>query len=175
MLHQLIRERRSVAAFAQQPVDAALIEELLESAVYAPNHRLTQPWRFIFITGDGVERYARLRAEMSDPVNAQGTYDKFANVPFYVVVVNKISSNTEIAEEDALASAALIQNFLLLAQESGLGTAWKTFKPDPRLREFAGIADDERVIGILHIGYSAEQPRAGVRKSIHDRITTIGT
>ena len=142
MLHKQIRGRRSVGAFTQQPVDPALIEELLESAIYAPNHRMTQPWRFVFVQGKGVERYARIRAEMVEPANAQSTYDKFAGIPFYVVVINKVSSNTEIAEEDALAAAAVIQNFLLLAQEAGLGTAWKTFKPDPRLREFAGIADD---------------------------------
>lgn len=172
-LHDLIRSRRTVGAFTTQAVDPALVEELLESAVFAPNHRMTQPWRFVFIHGDGVERYARLRADLVEPANAQGTYDKFAAIPFYVIVVNRVSANPEIAEEDALASAALIQNFLLLAQEEGLGTAWKTFKPDPRLYEFAGIADDERVIGIVHVGYSADAPREGVRKSVHDRITVI--
>ena len=46
-------------------------------------------------------------------------------------------------------------------------------KPDPRLRDFAGIADDERVIGIVHVGYSAEEPRPGVRKPANERITVI--
>jgi len=172
-LQQIVRTRRTVGAFLPQPVDPALIEELLESAVFAPNHRMTQPWRFVFIHASGVERYARVRAEMVEPSKSQGTYEKFANIPFYLIVVNKVSPNAEIAEEDALAAAALIQNFLLLTQEAGLGTAWKTFKPDPRLREFAGIANDERVIGIVHVGYSNEEPRPGVRKPAQDRITVI--
>lgn len=172
-LDQIIRTRRTVGAFLPTPVDPALVEMLLESAVFAPNHRMTQPWRFIFIHSSGVERYARVRAEMVETNKSQGTYEKFAGIPFYVVVVNKISTNPEIAEEDAHATAALIQNFLLLAQEAGLGTAWKTFKPDPRLRAFAGIAEDEQVIGIVHVGYSAEEPRQGVRKPANERITVI--
>jgi len=173
-VHQLIRDRRSVGAFTNQPVDLVEIEQMLESAVYAPNHRLTQPWRFIFITGQGVERYARLRADMVGAGNNyQPTYEKFANIPLYIIVAIKRSTNPEIAEEDALAAAALVQNFLLLAAEAGLGTAWKTFKPDPRLRDFARLADDENVIAILHVGYSAEAAREGQRKSIHDRITVI--
>jgi nitroreductase len=172
-LHQLIRSRRTVAAFAPKPVDPALVEELLESAVYAPNHRMTQPWRFVFVQGKGVERYARMRAEMVETSNYQATFEKFANVPFYLIVVNKVSPNAEVAEEDALAAAALVQNFLLLAQDAGLGTAWKTFKPDPRLREFAGIAEDEHVIAIVHVGYSAEEPRPGIRKRAQERIAVI--
>lgn len=173
-LHKLIRSRRSVAAFTDQPVDRTLIESLLASAVFAPNHRMTQPWRFILIEGEGIKRYATLRAEMTPVESARpAAYDKFANVPYYVIVVIKRSPNAEVAEEDHSAAAALVQNFLLLATDAGLGTAWKTFKPDPRLRDFAGIADDEQVIGIIHVGYSAEPPRDGERAPIHERITVI--
>lgn len=173
-IEQLIRQRRTVGAFTAQPVDLEQIEQMLESAVFAPNHRLTQPWRFVFIKGDGVHRYAHIRADMvGEGSNWQPTYDKFANVPLYVVVIVKKSANPDVAEEDALAAAALVQNFLLLAQDAGLGTAWKTFKPDPRLRDFVGVADDESVIAIVHVGYSAEPVREGQRKSIRDRITVI--
>lgn len=173
-LAELIRSRRSVGAFTAESVPLALVEELLESAVYAPNHRMTQPWRFVVITGDAVERYAQIRAEMvSDPAKAEGTHAKFAAIPLYLVVINQPNSNPEIAQEDYAASAALIQNFMLLAWERGLGTAWKTFKPDPRLYEFAGVAEGETVVGIVHVGWPAEEPRAGQRKPVSGRITLI--
>lgn len=172
---ELIRSRRSVGAFTPEPVSLALVEELLESAVFAPNHRMTQPWRFVVIAGDAVQKYAQIRADMvSDPAKMEGTFAKFAAIPLYLVVINQPCSNAEIQQEDYAASAALIQNFMLLAWERGLGTAWKTFKPDPRLREFAGVAEGETVVGIVHVGYPAEELRAGQRKPVHDRITTIG-
>ncbi len=44
---EIIRSRRSIGAFKDTPVAVGLVETLLESAVYAPNHRLTEPWRFV--------------------------------------------------------------------------------------------------------------------------------
>lgn len=173
-LQELIRSRRTVGAFTPQSVDPELVASLLDSAIYAPNHRMTQPWRFVFIQGEGVKQYANLRAEMTPVESARpAAYEKFAGVPFYLVVVMKRSTNPEIAEEDQSATAALVQNFLLLAHDAGLGTAWKTFKPDQRLRDFAGIAHDEQVIAMVQVGYSAEPPRAGERTPIRDRITVI--
>lgn len=179
-LEELIRTRRTISTFSDQPIDVALIESLLETAVWTPNHRLTEPWRFILITDEGVKGYASIRSEMAISIAAtpeqitakDAVFQKFANVPAYLVVALRTSPNPEIAEEDYGACCALIQNFLLLAWEQGIGTAWKTFKNDPRLRAFIGLNADERVAGIIQIGYPSETP-VSERRSIQDRITTI--
>lgn len=184
-LKEIIRSRRSIGAFKDTPVSLELIHELLESAVYVPNHRMTEPWRFIIITGEACQRYASIRAEMvldgmhGKPETerqqaADGTYRKFAAIPLYLLVVMKPHENPEIREEDYAASACLIQNFLLLAWEQGLGTAWKTFKEDARLREFVGLAPGEKVVGIVHVGYSAEDARSGQRQPAYQRLTILG-
>ena len=183
-LAELIRSRRSIGIFNDAPVSLELVHELLESAVYAPNHRLTEPWRFIMLTGAGRERYAEIRCAMvldfmkekSETERKQatdGTYRKFINVPVYLLLVMRKQANAELDEEDYAACCCVIQNFLLLAWERGLGTIWKTFKNDVRLREFLKLDDQERVVGIVHIGYSAEEERAGQRKPAAERITVI--
>lgn len=181
---ELIRARRSMGAFTRETVAPGLIESLLETAVYAPNHRLTEPWRFIFITGAGRERYAEIRSRMVlEGMNgadeaarqqaAEGTFNKFAHIPFFLLVVQKRSPNPEIEMEDYAACCCVVQNFLLLAEARGLGTVWKTFKNHPMLREFVGVAADERVVAIVHLGYPAEAPPVTERQSAGERVTVI--
>jgi nitroreductase len=185
-LTELIRSRRSVATFKDQPVPLDVIHDLLETAVYAPNHRLTEPWRFIYLTGKGRLPYVTRRAEMvlenmakqthneAEQQKAyEGTIQKFSSVPAYLVVAMTKHPNAEVYEEDYAACACVIQNFLLLAWEQGIGTTWKTFKEDAGLRALLGLAEPEKVIGIIHVGYPAEEPRTGQRQVAHERLTVF--
>lgn len=182
-LAEIIQSRRSIGAFTDQPVPADLIESLLEFAVYAPNHHLTEPWRFVLITGEARQKYAdimRQRAlessksatESERQMAGDGAYAKFMKIPAFLAVIMGVDSNPETAEEDLAATSALIQNFLLLAWEKGLGTAWKTMKKDQRFRDLLGVSDDEKVVGIIHIGYPAEIGE-GKRSSAVERLTRL--
>lgn len=181
-LTDLIQSRRSIGAFTAQPLPDGLIESLLAAAVYAPNHRMTEPWRFIVLTGSGRDRYAQVRGAMTyDSTKgdedarrkaADGATAKFSAIPAMLVVAMPQSENPEIREEDYAACACLIQNFMLLAWERGIGTAWKTFKEDPRLRELLGLAANEKVVGVVNIGYPAEVGQ-NTRKPAHERITYV--
>jgi len=57
-LSELIRKRRSIfpKTYNDQPIDQAIIEELLENANWAPTHRKTEPWRFQVVQGDALKR-----------------------------------------------------------------------------------------------------------------------
>jgi nitroreductase len=179
-LAELIRTRRTIGAFTSQPIPEGLIESLLDTAVWTPNHRLTEPWRFIYLTGAGRDGYATVRSEMaiSEPTSPEqvaakaAVFQKFSSMPAILMVVMKISTNAEIAEEDYGACCALIQNFLLLAWEQGLGTAWKTFKNHALLRTYLKLEADEKVAGVIHLGYPDEAP-VSQRKPVHQRITYL--
>ncbi len=182
-LATLIRTRRSVARFRPDPIPDGLVETLLETAVYAPNHRLTEPWRFVLISDQGVQQYAAIRQAMALPSLkamseakreqiADDIYRKFSTVPAYLLVIMAENGTFEIAEEDYAACAALIQNFLLLAWERGIGSCWKSFKNDPRLREFVGLQAREKVVGIIHLGYPEAVP-SSKRQSARERLTYI--
>jgi nitroreductase len=58
-----IHERTSVRRFRPDPVPREVVEQLLECAVRAPNHKLTEPWRFAVLTGVARDRYAEIRAK----------------------------------------------------------------------------------------------------------------
>lgn len=182
-LSELIRTRRSISTFLDKPIPEGLIESLLDTAVWAPNHHLTEPWRFILLTGDAPKRYAEIRRDMaieSAKVQdaeklrqiADGTYNKFACVPAYLVVAMKQNADPEINEEDYAACCCLIQNFMLLAWEQGLGTSWKTLKKDLRLRTLLGLTPDEKAVSIVQIGYPAGFATSS-RHPARERLTYI--
>ena len=183
-LVEAIRARRSVGAFTAQPVAPELVLELLETAVWVPNHRLTEPWRFVLLTGDSAVRYAEIRRDMALDACAledeaarrqvgEGTYQKFSGIPAFLAVIMKEHADAEIREEDYAACCCLVQNFLLLAWARGLGTSWKTFKRDRRLRALLGLADDETVVGWLHLGYPAGATPPTLRSPAHTRLTVL--
>jgi nitroreductase len=183
-LSELIRSRRSINSFTDQPVSLELVQDLLETAVYAPNHRLTEPWRFIYFAGEARQTYSTIRAQMVVDSMASageaerqqafdGTIQKFMAVPAYLVVAMTPRGHAEMDEEDYAACACVIQNFLLLAWEQGLGTNWKTFKNNARLREFLSLAEGEKVVGIIHLGYPTDETRTSRRQMAHTRLTVL--
>lgn len=182
-LKDLILTRRSIGMFADTPVDPDLIQTLLETAVWTPNHRLTEPWRFILVAGAARDKVADIRRTMAyersqapaedlRQKQADEMYQKIMNVPLILLVVMQPNSHVDIREEDYASCACLIQNFMLLAWEQGIGTNWKTFKEDPRLRDYLGITAGEKVVGFVHVGYPAELPQSR-RIPAHERIIVM--
>ncbi|MDD9269928.1 nitroreductase [Paenibacillus sp. GCM10023248] len=183
-LTQLIKERRSVHQFADRPVSVELVSELLDAAVWVPNHRLTQPWRFVVIHGEGRRKLAetvrKFRQEReSDPEKAreigEKMWNKFMSVPMFIAVVLKVNADPAIAEEDYASASCLIHNFSLLAWEQGIGMVWESY-PLLKLeafREAFGVQPDERIIASLHTGYPGKIPPVQARIPARDRLTVM--
>lgn len=183
-LAELIRSRRSISDFTDQPIPEGLIEELLETAVWSPNHHLTEPWRFIYITGDGKRRYAEIRRDMalensktSDPeaqrTLSEQTYKRFISVPAYLVVVMQENADPMTREEDYGACCCLVNNLMLLAWERGLASSWRTPKINTRLREYFGLQEREKMVALVQLGYPKSTPTGEKRNPAKDRLAYI--
>lgn len=181
---QVIKERRSIKRFQEKEVSLQLITELLDAAVWAPNHRLTEPWRFIIVHGDAKLKLAETarairEANETDPekkkVMGEKVYEKIASNPMYVIVVMKEDENPKVKEEDFAATCCLIQNFSLVAWEKEIGMTWHSYGwlQDPLFREAYGIQSNERAIANLHLGYPEIVPNGQERKSAKQLITVL--
>ena len=181
---QLIRERRSVHVFEETPVPAELILSLLETAVWVPNHRLTQPWRFVLFQGEGRERLAQAARVLNegwqwDESKKAETglkyYRKIMSVPTFLMVILMEDAHPMVREEDYAAASCLIHNFSLLAWEKGIGMVWETYPllHETLFREAAGVRPGERIVGSLHVGYPAKLPKAQPRIPAADRFTIV--
>jgi nitroreductase len=164
-----ISSRTSVRHFQSEPVPRHIIQQLLECAVRAPNHKLTEPWRFVVLTGRARDRLAEIRAQhrlkrFTDPAGpeAAAAADKVRRearaTPVFVVVLTAVNPDDITREEDYAATMMATANLMTAAQALGLGTFLRTggVMQDPALLELAGVPDGFRVVAVLSLGYPAE-------------------
>ena len=156
---ELAAARRTHKAFGAEPVARDVLLELFALARLAPNHHLTQPWRFRVL---GPESLARLK-EAGGPSEAQ----KLDRAPTLVVASARLSGELVQDEEDVCATAAAITLVLLGATERGLASYWRTpgVLRTKRGREAAGVPEGERVLGLIHLGPVERQPAPRERGS----------
>ena len=152
-----IRTRRTHKAFAPEPLPREQIDELLELASWAPNHNLTVPWRFRVV---GLEALRRLK-EVAGPEGAA----KLDRAPTLVAASVVQNGDPVAAEEDFAAGACAVYIVLLAAHERGLGGYWRTpgVLRTPEGRAACGIGDDERVLGLVHLGEARGEKHAPER------------
>lgn len=149
---EAIRGRRTHKQFEPEPVPRELLEELLDVASWAPNHRMTQPWRFRVL---GPSSLARLK-EAGGPKEAP----KLDRAPTLVVASAALTGDLVMDEEDVCASAAAVMLVLLAAAERDIATYWRTpavLRTRPG-REAVGLPPGERFLGLLHFGRAAREP-----------------
>lgn len=179
---EAIRNRRSVKKFSERAVTREEIEQLLDAAALAPNHRLTQPWRFYVLGPDARHAYGlalgvRKAKKIEDPATATTMRETVARehraLPAMIVVAVVETDNAEQREEDYAAAMMAVQNIALVALELGLGTHLKTggIMSDPAARAAAGVGDNERIVAVINVGTPAEMPGPKPRKSAAELTT----
>ena len=164
-----IRERRSIRQFTDRPVTREELESLLAVAVLAPNHHLTQPWRFHVLGPEARYAYGlalgqRKARKIEDPEKGRAVREKVAEehraLPAMIAVAVVEQENPETREEDYAAAMMAVQNIALAAVEMGLGTHIKTgaVMTDPAARAAAGVPEGERIVAVVNVGEPAEAP-----------------
>jgi nitroreductase len=146
-----IRTRRTHKAYGPEPVDRQTLGELFELARWAPNHHLTNPWRFRVL---GPRALERLKAAAGP--EAAGKLDRAPTL----VVVSAVGN-----EEDRDATAVAAYIVMLAAHARGLASYWRT--PEvlrtPEGRAAVGVAEGEQVLGLLHLGRPRQEQRVPER------------
>jgi nitroreductase len=145
-----IRTRRTHKAYRPEQVDRALLEELLDLARWAPNHNLTNPWRFRVIGPGTLERLKSAAGP-----EAAGKLDR---APTLVVCSCVLGGDEVQDEEDLHATACAAYIVLLAAHGRGLAGYWRT--PEV-MRTAAGkaavdLGDDERFVSLIHLGWPVQ-------------------
>jgi nitroreductase len=158
----LIRSRRTHKSYGSEPVPNETIDELLELARWAPNHHRTNPWRFRVL---GPATLARLK-DAAGPAEAP----KLERAPTLIVASAALSGDPEQDEEDICATASAVYAVLLAADARGLATYWRTPGVLRRQegREAVGLPDDERFIGLIHLGPRRSDPPVPERATLEE-------
>jgi nitroreductase len=180
-IDEIIRNRRSITSFKPDPVSTEEIIDLLEVAKWAPNHKMTEPWRFLLYNGEGTETFVQAfidaqpapNGEVSEGVKRKA--DHFRSIPAHLVVVMPEDPRQKTWDEDHAAVSALIQNFQLAAWARDIGMIWRSndWIYNPAFREKIGVKPGEKIVATLMLGYIKDVPKAKKRTDVREKLTII--
>jgi nitroreductase len=167
---EAIRSRRTHKVFAGEPLSDETIAEILELARWAPNHKLTNPWRFR-VLGPAATQRLKLVLEQAQP----GSGAKLDRAPTLICATVVLEGGAEQQREDMLSAAAACYIVLLAAHARGLAGYWRTVPAidSPAGRKALGIADRESPIGLLHLGGVRQQQPAPQREPVERLVSFL--
>lgn len=186
-IHEAIKTRRSIPLISNQEVSKELVEQIIESAIYAPNHFRTEPWRFFVLTGDGRNKLGKVFAEITvakqDDPSSEESKRKIQRIqknplrsPVIIAVgVEPSDKDRVILKEEFAAVSAAIQNMLLTAHALGLGAIWRSGSIcyNRKVSDFFNLSAKGEISGFIYLGYPEIEPKPISRKSGKELTTWI--
>lgn len=167
---EAIRTRRTHKLYSRVPLTRKEVEDLLDLARWAPNHHLTNPWRFRVL---GPASLQRLKAVADADV--AGSSRKLERAPTQVLVSATRVGNERQIDEDRLATAAAVYGILLAAHARGLAGYWSTpqviHSPDGRAA--LALPDEEEAVALLHLGHPSHDVAPRLRTPLAELLTYL--
>jgi 5,6-dimethylbenzimidazole synthase len=171
-LWDIIRHRRDVRGnrFIDRPLEAGVVDRILDAALHAPSVGFSQPWEFVVVedretrekvresfeeangaakavfAGRG-EEYARLKLEgiLESPLNI---------AVFYVPAAAAVLGQTAMEEVGLYSVVCAVQNMWLMARALNVGMGWVSILDPARVRDLLGATERSRLVAYLCVGYT---------------------
>ncbi len=166
-LQNALLSRRTIHRYTPDPIPDGVVERALEAAIRAPNHKLTNPWRFTRVGPEIREKLTELGIELKgQKKDVDDQYEvflreKYGNPAELVVVSQILDDDPFRRREDYAATACAIQNFCLSLWGDGVGSKWSTgsMTRDDRTYRWLDIdPDDEKIVAFVWVGQPDEVP-----------------
>src|SRR2546429_3574275 len=166
-LEEAIRTRRTHKVFGTEPLDRDTLLELFDLARWAPNHHLTNPWRFRVVGPTALARLKRAAGSEDAP--------KLDRAPTLVVVSAALTGDERQREEDVHAASVAAYIVLLAAHGRGLAGYWRTpaVLRTPEGLAAVGLGGDEQVVGLIHLGRPRQERAAPERADPRSYVTYL--
>ncbi len=176
---EVLRGRRTINLYLQTPVADELIRDAVEAATWAPNHGVTEPWRFYRLGSKSIGQCLDLVRELVTATKGEkaGTFKakSWSEKPGWLVVTCKSSDDELLQREDYAACASAVQTFMLYLWKAGIGSKWTTgdITRDLKFADIVGFdASDEFVVGLIWYGFPKVTP-AQNRKDVNAVFTEL--
>jgi nitroreductase len=185
----VLRARRSVRRFRDEPIGREILGRLVEAASWAPSASNRQDWEFVVVVSREVKAQLaaavreRWRSLTDDGAvgEALGGYahnfDWFADAPAVVVVTARApeaflsalcGERAGRVAGAATAAAMAAQNLMLAAQALGLGSCCLTgaLAAEDELSHVLGLGRRREIVCLVAVGHPDEFPEAPARKPV---------
>ena len=180
-LNSIIQRRRSVfpASYTQDEIPKEAILQVVESANYAPTHKLTQPWRFIVLRKEAKDKLGQELARLYQVHTPENQFleKKYASIvtkanqSSCIIVLNAALHPELLPEwEEIAALACAVQNMALTAEALHIGAYWSSPGTMKYLPEYFAVNANEKCFGLFYMGYHKEKPRMAKRSAMETKV-----
>jgi len=185
--NHLIRHRRSVYPNQYDPgrqIPGEVIRQILENAIWAPNHGHTEPWHFTVFSGEGLKKLASFQSDLykseSGDAFKEAKYLKLQQQPLLashiISIAMRRSPEKKIPEvEEIAAVSCAVQNIYLSTTVYGLGGYWTTggITYMKKAKPFFGLEDQDKLLGFFYLGYIAAPAVAALRRPLDEKVVWV--
>lgn len=173
---ECIKGRRSIRKFKETPVDHNLLQEIIETASYAPSWKHSQIARYIAVEGELKDKIAKECTEMYPP---NGTI--IANAPVLIALTfikgrsgyerDGSFTTPKGASWQMFDAGIAAQTFCLAAHDKGLGTVIMGIFDEAKAASYLELPENQELAALIPIGFADEEPVAPRRKPVEDLLT----
>ncbi len=165
VLEKILRERRTVHDFLDTPVPAAPVLKALDAARFAPNHHLSEPWRYYLLGPETAlaisELNAQLVAKTKGSAAALAKRERWRRIPGWVAITQVLDPDPLRLREDYAASCCAVYAAMLGLWAQGIASKWTTgpVTRDPRFYDLLWIdPEQEELVALLWYGFPERLP-----------------
>lgn len=173
---ECIKGRRSIRQFMDKPVSHDLLEQIVETASYAPSWKHTQIARYIAVEGELKDKIA------SECTTAYAKNGEIINSAPMVIAVTFIKNRSGFERDGSFSTpkeggwqmfdtGIATEAFCLAAYEQGLGTVILGIFDEAKAASYLEIPEDRELVALIPIGYPAEEPVAPRRKTVEELLS----
>ena len=162
ILKKIIENRRSVFPkdYLDLPIEEKILEEILHSANFAPNHKKTKPWRLKVFRNEEKTLLGEKLAEIYKSTCSPQTFleKKYLDISNKIrkadaIITISVNFSGLLPEwEEIAATAMAVQNMYLTASVNSVGCYWSTPGMIKYLDEFLGLKDSQKCYGLFYLG-----------------------
>ncbi|WIO73227.1 nitroreductase family protein [Porticoccaceae bacterium LTM1] len=159
---EVLHNRVSVPSLEAPAPEGEVLLNIQRAALRAADHRLLQPWRFLVIEGEGLDRLGELFVQSKTNPNEPMSEAERASwaakphrAPMIIVAIASIHDDPKVPEvEQLISTGCAVQNMLNAAHAQGIGAMWRTgdFAYNEVVKTGLGLAENEQIVGFLYLG-----------------------
>ena len=187
-INQLIHSRRSIFPkdYSGERVSDEVVKQMLENANWAPSHKLTEPWRFVVFTGEGLKKLAVFQGECYTTVTRadgtfreeryQGLITKPMQSSHIISIGMKRDEKKSVPDVEELGAVyCAVENMYLTATAYGVGCYLSSggITYFEEAKEFFGLGKDDKLLGFLNIGMPKGSLQEGKRRPVEEKVRWV--
>lgn len=168
-VQEALLTRRTIHKYISRPLPEGVLDAALLTAVRAPNHRHTHPFRFTIVGPETRQKLAEIgiecaRAKRGGELSEEGCEKARAKIltPAGLVVFRQVlCEDPATREEDYATLACAVQNVQLSLHAHGVGSKWSTGGVTKHPDTYALLGIDpkqERITAFMWAGYAEKVP-----------------